>query len=76
MAYNNGNIISSIKLPDGTNYNLHATKADRIIETNKNLEQKFWTGTIAEYNAIESKDNDTIYIVTLVLLTKLMSQLI
>ena len=35
-----------------------------IKETNKNLEQKFWRGTQAEYDAIETKDNSTMYIIT------------
>lgn len=35
-----------------------------IVETNKNLEQKFWRGTQAEYDAIVNKDDATMYIVT------------
>lgn len=37
--------------------------ADFIIEQNKRLEQKFWRGTKAEFNAIETKSNDTMYII-------------
>ena len=35
-----------------------------VIEQNKNLQQKFWRGTQEEYNAIEVKDEDMMYIVT------------
>ena len=46
------------------------SKADKqhthtsIIETNKNSEQKFWRGTKSEYDAIDTKDPATMYIVT------------
>ena len=33
------------------------------IETNKGLEQKFWRGTQAEYDAIATKDESTMYII-------------
>lgn len=35
-----------------------------VIEQNKNLQQKFWRGTQAEYDAIQNKDANTMYIVT------------
>lgn len=35
-----------------------------ISESNKGLEQKFWRGTKAEYDAISVKDDATLYIVT------------
>lgn len=35
-----------------------------IVETNKNLEQRFWRGTQDEYDAIVNKDDSTMYIVT------------
>ena len=35
-----------------------------IIEQNKGLQQKFWRGTQDEYDAIETKSDDTMYIVT------------
>ena len=35
-----------------------------IIEQNKGLKQKFWRGTQDEYDAIETKSDDTMYIVT------------
>ena len=38
--------------------------ADFVIEQNKRLEQKFWRGTKAEFNAIETKSDDTMYIIT------------
>ena len=34
-----------------------------VIEQNKGLEQKFWRGTKAEFNAIETKSDDTMYII-------------
>lgn len=37
---------------------------DFIIEQNEGNEQKFWSGTRAEYDAIEVKDDNTIYMVT------------
>ena len=37
--------------------------ADFVIEQNKRLEQKFWRGTKAEFNAIETKSDDTMYII-------------
>ena len=37
--------------------------ADFVIEQNKRLEQKFWRGTKAEFNAVETKSNDTMYII-------------
>ena len=38
--------------------------ASSIIEQNKGLPQKFWRGTHAEYDAVETKSDDTMYIVT------------
>lgn len=35
-----------------------------IIEQNKGLQQKFWRGTQDEYDAIETKSDDTMYIIT------------
>ena len=35
-----------------------------VIETNAGLEQRFWRGTQAEYDAIETKDESTMYIIT------------
>lgn len=37
--------------------------ADFVIEQNKHLEQKFWRGTKAEFNAVETKSDDTMYII-------------
>lgn len=37
---------------------------DSIKEVNNGLEQKFWRGTQEEYDAIETKSEDTMYIVT------------
>lgn len=37
---------------------------EAIIEQNTKTAQKFWSGTRAEYDAIEVKDEDTIYMVT------------
>ena len=37
--------------------------ADFVIEQNKRLEQKFWRGTKAEFDAIGTKNNDTMYII-------------
>ena len=38
--------------------------AGSVIEQNKGLEQKFWRGTKEEFNAIETKSDDTMYIIT------------
>lgn len=38
--------------------------ASSIIEQNKGLPQKFWRGTHAEYDAVETKSDDTMYIIT------------
>ena len=38
--------------------------ASIIIEQNKGLEQKFWRGTQAEYDALTTKDEGTMYIIT------------
>lgn len=35
-----------------------------IIEQNKGLKQKFWRGTQQEFDALETKADDTMYIVT------------
>ena len=32
-----------------------------VIEQNQNLQQKFWRGTQAEYDAIQNKDANTMY---------------
>ena len=37
--------------------------ADSVTEQNKGLKQKFWRGTKAEFNAIETKSDDTMYII-------------
>ena len=38
--------------------------ADSVIEQNKRLEQKFWRGTKEEFNAVGTKSDDTMYIIT------------
>ena len=38
--------------------------SDFVVEQNKGNEQKFWVGTEAEYRAIETKDPNTLYILT------------
>lgn len=35
-----------------------------VVEQHHNLPQKFWRGTQAEYDAIETKDENTMYIIT------------
>lgn len=35
-----------------------------ILEANKGLEQKFWRGTKEEFDAVETKDENTMYIIT------------
>lgn len=52
--------IKSIKLPDGTSRDI---KAPYIQDLNDGAVQ-FWSGTKAEYDAIETKDSNTIYNVT------------
>jgi hypothetical protein len=52
--------IKSIKLPDGTSRDI---KAPYIQDLNNGAVQ-FWSGTKAEYDAIETKDSNTIYNVT------------
>lgn len=37
---------------------------EHVIETNKGLEQKFWRGTKEEFDAVETKDENTMYIIT------------
>lgn len=37
--------------------------ADSVIEQNKGLEQKFWRGTKAEFEAVGTKSDDTMYII-------------
>lgn len=37
---------------------------DVVVEGNHNLEQKFWRGTKAEYDAINEKDDSVLYIIT------------
>ena len=39
------------------------SSADSVTEQNKGLKQKFWRGTKAEFNAIETKSDDTMYII-------------
>ena len=36
----------------------------KVKEQNKNAELKFWVGTVAEYNALETKDESCLYILT------------
>lgn len=38
--------------------------SDSVKETNNNSAQKFWSGTQTEFNAITTKDEDTLYIIT------------
>lgn len=38
--------------------------SDFVVEQNKGNEQKFWVGTEAEYRAIETKDPNTLYVLT------------
>ena len=54
------------KIGDGVNHyiDLPFQDTDSIKEVNKGLEQKFWRGTQEEYDAIETKSEDTMYIVT------------
>ena len=40
------------------------SNASSIIEQNKGLAQKFWRGTTAEYEALSTKSDDTMYIIT------------
>lgn len=40
------------------------TSAEYILEQNEKAEQKFWVGTKNEYDALETKDPNTTYIVT------------
>lgn len=40
-----------------------AGKAGYVLETNKGLQQKFWRGTKEEYDALGTKDEDTMYII-------------
>ena len=35
-----------------------------VVEQNKGLEQKFWRGSTSEYEALEEKDENTMYIIT------------
>ena len=37
--------------------------ADSVTEQNKGLKQKFWRGTKAEFEAVETKSDDTMYII-------------
>ena len=39
-------------------------KLDKVAETNKSLPQRFWRGTKKEYDAIETKSDEVMYIVT------------
>jgi hypothetical protein len=52
--------IKSIKLPDGTSRDI---KAPYIQDLNDGTVQ-FWSGTKTEYDAIETKDSNTIYNIT------------
>ena len=55
---------------DLSGYALKTEVADKehshnsIVETNNNTDQNFWCGTKAEYDAIDVKDANTIYVVT------------
>ena len=40
------------------------TSSNFVVEQNKGSKQKFWVGTEAEYKAIETKDQNTLYILT------------
>lgn len=40
------------------------TSSNFVVEQNKGSQQKFWVGTEAEYKAIETKDQNTLYILT------------
>lgn len=43
---------------------LRGISSNSITELNKGLEQKFWRGTKSEYEAISTKDDSTMYIIT------------
>lgn len=43
---------------------LNAAQVMAVKEINKGLDQKFWRGTKAEYDAIEEKDDSVLYLVT------------
>lgn len=42
---------------------MQGISSDSVVEQNKQLPQKFWRGTKAEYDAIENKDESVLYIV-------------
>lgn len=49
---------------DGEQKRIHINPNDYTVEQNNSLHQKVWRGTKAEYDAITTKDDDTLYIVT------------
>ena len=49
---------------DGEQKRIRINPNDYTVEQNNNLHQKVWRGTKAEYDAIEQKDDDTLYLVT------------
>lgn len=53
-----------VDFDDGNGLQRKPLNAGGIIETNKGTEQKFWRGTSEEYQSIEDKREDTLYIVT------------
>lgn len=57
----NDNFIASIN--NNSTITIRQNKMTSIIETNKGLKQKFWRGTKEEYEALDVKDEDTMYIV-------------
>jgi hypothetical protein len=52
--------IKSVKLPDGESYTIKAPYAEDVNGGKLN----FWSGTKAEYDAIETKDSNTLYNIT------------
>ena len=57
---NNGNY----QLLDGTTGLIPYQRIDSITNQNGSTQLKYWTGTQAEYDAITSKDNNTLYNIT------------
>lgn len=49
---------------NGTIGDINAGFVSKILEMNKNGNLKLWVGTMAEFNAIETKDPDTLYLFT------------
>ena len=60
--FTNDNFIASIN-NNSTITIRQNIKMTSVTETNKGLEQKFWRGTKEEYEALNVKDEDTMYIV-------------